>query len=130
MRLRSTFLVTLALLGHALPALAQVDAERLKPAVTYDGFVAAEGSAVRHPDDRWQLGAWLHYARNPLVVRDASGDLVRSFVSDRLGFDAVVSASLARARARMPRRGSSAASTRARGPRAGARAGAAEPRVR
>ena len=96
MKLRIAFVLSLALLARAERAPAQVDAERLKPAVTYDGWVAAEGAAVRHPDDRWTFGAWLHYARNPLVIRNADGDLVQSFVSDRLGFDATVSLSLAR----------------------------------
>lgn len=77
-------------------ARAQVDAQRFKPAVTHDGFVNAEGTAVRHPDDRWDLGLWLNYAHNPLVAADANGDLSRSFVGGRLGFDAVVSASLLR----------------------------------
>ncbi len=96
MKLSLSLVLAAAVLAGGRPALAQVDAERLKPAITHDGWVAAEGSAARHPDDRWTLGAWLHYARNPLVVRDADGDLVQSFVSDRLGFDATVSASVTR----------------------------------
>ena len=57
-----------AVLSRALPmgwaaflvagsAPAQVDAQRFKPAVTHDGWVGAEGSGVRHPDDRWELAA-------------------------------------------------------------------------
>lgn len=75
---------------------AQVDAQRFKPALTHDGWVGAEGSAVRHPDDRWDLGLWLNYGYQPLIVADADGNLSRSFVGGRLGFDAVVSASLTR----------------------------------
>jgi outer membrane protein OmpA-like peptidoglycan-associated protein len=94
---------TSALSGLALLSLllapyaqAQVDAQRFKPAVTHDGFVNAEGTAVRHPDDRWDLGLWLNYAHNPLVAADANGNLRGSFVGGRLGFDAVASASLTR----------------------------------
>lgn len=75
---------------------AQVDAQRLTPAVTHGGWVSAEGSAVRHPDDRWELGVGLDYARAPLIVVDGDGELVQSFVSGRLGLDARVSASLTR----------------------------------
>lgn len=96
MRVRSAVALCLALLARAEHTPAQVDVERMKPAVTHDGWIAAEGSAVRHPDDRWTFGAWLHYARNPLVIRNADGDLVQSFVSDRLGFDATASLSVAR----------------------------------
>lgn len=96
MKVRIALMLSVALLARTEQTRAQVDAERLKPAVTHDGWVAAEGSAVRHPDDRWTFGAWLHYARNPLVIRDADGKLVQSFVSDRLGFDATASLSVAR----------------------------------
>jgi outer membrane protein OmpA-like peptidoglycan-associated protein len=97
-RTRATPALTGLLLSLLLApsARAQVDAQRFKPAVTHDGFVNAEGTAVRHPDDRWDLGLWLNYAHNPLVAADANGDLSRSFVGERLGFDAVVSASLLR----------------------------------
>ncbi len=98
-RTRATSLLSgLGLLSLLLApyARAQVDAQRFKPAVTHDGFVNAEGTAVRHPDDRWDLGLWLNYAHNPLVTADANGNLSRSFVGGRLGFDAVVSASLTR----------------------------------
>jgi OmpA-OmpF porin, OOP family len=86
------------LVGLSVPGLAhaQVDAQRFKPALTHDGWVNAEGTAVRHPDDRWDLALWLNYAHNPLVVADGNGDLSRSFVGGRLGFDAVLSASLTR----------------------------------
>jgi len=87
-----------ALLASLVPvsAAAQVDAQRFKPAATHDGWVGAEGSAVRHPDDRWELGLWLNYAHNPLVTADGNGDLSRRVVGGRLGFDAVLSASLTR----------------------------------
>ena len=43
----------------AAPAQAQqepnIDVERFKPAVTHDGFVTTEGSAVRPEDDRWEF---------------------------------------------------------------------------
>jgi outer membrane protein OmpA-like peptidoglycan-associated protein len=89
----------LALLSAALylmsgNALAQVDAERLTPAVTHDGWIGAEGSAVRHPDDRWELDAMLHYARNPLVIASSQGDLERALVSGRFGMFLAGSASI------------------------------------
>lgn len=72
----------------ASPALrAQVDGERLKPAVTHDGWVNAEGSAVRHPDDPWELGASLSYAHNPLIIASGDDALVDALVAGRLGFD-------------------------------------------
>jgi OmpA-OmpF porin, OOP family len=80
----------------AAPLRAQVDAQRFKPAVTHDGWINAEGTSVRHPDDRWELGLWLNYARNPLVIADQDGNLTRSYVDGRVGFDAVLSASLTR----------------------------------
>src|SRR5688572_15419091 len=59
-------------------AAAQVDAQRFKPPVTHDGWVNAEGSAVRHPDDRWSLAAWANYGHQPLITSDADGNVVRS----------------------------------------------------
>jgi OmpA-OmpF porin, OOP family len=73
---------------------AQVDAERLTPAVTHDGWIGAEGSAVRHPDDRWELGAMLHYARNPLVIASGEGELERALVAGRVGMFVGGSASI------------------------------------
>ncbi len=97
MRAALSFASALGLLSAlSAPAHAQVDAQRFKPAVTHDGFVNAEGTAVRHPDDRWELGLWLNYAHNPLVVADADGNLRQSFVAGRLGFDATLSASITR----------------------------------
>jgi OOP family OmpA-OmpF porin len=83
----------LAALGSS-DARAQVDAERLKPAVTHDGWVNAEGSAVRHPDDAWEFGAWLNYAHQPLIVADADESLVDALVAGRLGLDLLGSMSL------------------------------------
>lgn len=79
-------------------ALAQenvLDAERFKPAVTHDGFVNLEGSGVRMPEDRWEFGFFLNYARNTLIVVNGSDDVTRHFVSGRLGFDAMASVTLA-----------------------------------
>jgi OmpA-OmpF porin, OOP family len=81
-------------LGMARVASAQVDAERLEPAVTHDGWVNAEGAAVRHPDDRWEFGALLNYQKNPLIIADAQNDRVASLVAGRLGLDLHASASL------------------------------------
>ncbi len=74
---------------------AQVDAERFKPAVTYDGWVTAEGSDVRYPEEPWELGFFLNYARNSLVAVDGSGDVSQSFVAGRLGADLIASVTLA-----------------------------------
>lgn len=75
---------------------AQVDAQRFKPAVTHDGWVNAEGSAVRHPDDPWTLGAWANYGYRPLIIGNDAGDVVQSLVAGRLGLDASVALSLTR----------------------------------
>lgn len=78
-------------------ALAQtnIDTERFKPAVTYDGWVNAEGSQVRSKQDPWQLGAFLNYQRSPLVVVDADGNVTEKLVSGRMGLDLFASATLA-----------------------------------
>lgn len=88
-----------ALLGSGLilgtgVARAQVDAERFRPAVTHDGFVNAESSAVRDTDDRFEFGAYVNYQRNPLVITDADGNIVSSIVDGRGGLDLVGSATL------------------------------------
>src|SRR5262249_573217 len=54
-----------------------------------------EGSAVRWPEDRWELGLLLNYGRNLLVVGDNNNRLVQSVVNGRLGFDAIVSLTVA-----------------------------------
>lgn len=68
-------------------ALAQVDIERFKPAVTYDGFVTAETSSTRDAGDRYSFGAYLNYARNPLVITDENGDVIGAYVNGRMGLD-------------------------------------------
>jgi outer membrane protein OmpA-like peptidoglycan-associated protein len=85
------FLLTLGNVNHAL---AQVDAERFKPAVTHDGFVTAEGSAVRPTADRFEFGLVANYAYRPLVIANDNGDYQRGVVSNRLGLDLVGSATL------------------------------------
>ena len=75
---------------------AQVDAERLKPAVTTDGWVNAEGSGVRPTADPLEVGMMLNYGHNPLVVVDGDGNLDDRFVGGRLGIDLLGSVSLAR----------------------------------
>jgi outer membrane protein OmpA-like peptidoglycan-associated protein len=93
-RRRGLLLAFLLLLG-AREVHAQVDAERFKPAVTHDGWVNAEGSAVRHPDDAWELGAWLNYARHPLIIADDDG-LVEPLVEGRATLDLLGSVSFSR----------------------------------
>ncbi|HET9955347.1 MAG TPA: OmpA family protein [Polyangiaceae bacterium] len=85
----------LALLRPARAQETNLDAERFKPAVTHDGFVTAEGSAVRDREDPWEFGLYLNYARNTLVAVNGSGDVTRKFVAGRLGFDALASVTLA-----------------------------------
>jgi OOP family OmpA-OmpF porin len=93
-RRRGVVLSLLVLLGSR-ELQAQVDAERLKPAVTHDGWVNAEGSAVRHPDDAWEFGAWLNYARHPLIIADDAG-LVEPLVAGRASLDLLGSVSFSR----------------------------------
>ncbi|HTV22455.1 MAG TPA: OmpA family protein [Polyangiaceae bacterium] len=93
-RRRAAWLALLVLLGSR-ESHAQVDAERFKPAVTHDGWVNAEGSAVRHPDDAWEFGAWLNYARHPLIIADDDG-LVTPLVAGRASLDLLGSVSFAK----------------------------------
>jgi OOP family OmpA-OmpF porin len=93
-RLSSATCVVALALAFSSQTQAQVDAQRFKPALSHDGWLNAEGSAVRHPDDPWELALWLNYAKNPLVVVGPDGDISRSFVSDRVGLDAIISVSL------------------------------------
>lgn len=64
-----------------------LDAERFKPAVTHDGFITQEGSAVRPEDDRWELDVSLSYARNPLVAVTAGNEVATSLVDGRMTID-------------------------------------------
>jgi len=91
--------VLICLLG-AIPrvALAQtnaLDAERFKPAVTYDGFIQTESSSVRPSEDRWAFGLFANYARNTLIAVDGNGDLAAQYISGRLGFDVMASLTVA-----------------------------------
>jgi outer membrane protein OmpA-like peptidoglycan-associated protein len=90
--------IALALAASAPRAAAQeaeLDVERLKPAVTHDGFVVTEGSAVRDVEDPWEFSLLLNYGYSPLVVVDGDGDVTRRFVSGRLGADVMASVTLA-----------------------------------
>lgn len=68
-----------------------IDAERFKPAVTHDGFVTAEGSAVRPTADPWEIGLFANYAINPLVVVNQDNEVSDKFISGRLGIDLLAS---------------------------------------
>src|SRR5512147_2454844 len=72
---------------------AELDAERLKPAVTHDGFVTTEGSDVRPTADPFEFGLVANYAYRPLVIADSNG-YVRSIVGGRLGVDLQASVTL------------------------------------
>lgn len=73
-----------------------LDVERFKPAVTFDPFVVTEGSDVRWPlpHDAFQLGGYLNYSLNPLVVVGADDSIVDRFVAGRLGGDLIGSMTL------------------------------------
>jgi outer membrane protein OmpA-like peptidoglycan-associated protein len=95
----AALLASAVLLCVARPGLAQqtiIDAERFKPAVTYDGFVTMEGSGVRPRADPWELGLFLNYSRNSLIAVDANGAVTHRYISGRLGFDAMFSVTLAK----------------------------------
>jgi OmpA-OmpF porin, OOP family len=96
MRARVLALSLVAFVPRLAAAQTNVDAERFKPAVTYDGWVNAEGSAVRPTADPWQFGAFLNYARNPLLVLNGAGDVSRHLVSGHAGLDLFASATLAK----------------------------------
>jgi OOP family OmpA-OmpF porin len=66
-----------------------IDIERFKPAITYDAFLVTEGSDVRWPlpDDAFEIGGYLNYALNPLVVVGPEDNVVDHIVSGRLGGD-------------------------------------------
>jgi OmpA-OmpF porin, OOP family len=86
-----------ALFSFAVPAVAQrqpIDAQRFKPAVTFDGWVTAEGSAVRPTVDPLELGLFLNYGYRPLVIAEDS-DVVHAYVSGSLGIDLLASLTLA-----------------------------------
>lgn len=99
MRLRlplpAALLATLALARPSFGQDDNLDAERFKPPVTYDGWVTAEGSAVRPVADPLELGLYLNYAYHPLVVVDGNDDVVAELVGGRLGFDLLGSLTLA-----------------------------------
>lgn len=78
----------------ALPAAAQVDIERFKPAATYDGFVNAETSSTRDEGDRWSFGAYLNYQRNSLIILNEDGEVVGAFVDGRAGLDLTAAATI------------------------------------
>lgn len=84
----------LLLVLSASQALGQVDAERFKPAATHDGFVTAEGTAVRPTADRFAFSLFGNYAYRPLIVANDSGDFERTIVGGRLGLDLLGSATL------------------------------------
>ncbi|MEM9696070.1 MAG: OmpA family protein, partial [Myxococcota bacterium] len=53
-----------------------------------------EGSAVRSEADRFEVGMYLNYAFNQLVVVDQSNDVSDKFVSSRLGVDVLGSVTI------------------------------------
>lgn len=79
--------VAATIVAPSADAQEDIDAERFKPAVTHDGFITQEGSAVRPEQDRWEFFGSISFAHNPLVVVDGNGDLARSFVGNRLTLD-------------------------------------------
>src|SRR4030095_6748845 len=73
------------------PSDGDIDAERFKPAVTHDGFVMVEGSAVRPEDDRFEIGLSRGYAHNPLVIVNGDNEVQYTYVGSRLGAEVVAS---------------------------------------
>lgn len=74
----------------------EIDAERFKPAVTFDGWVTAEGSGVRSTSDPLEIGAYLNYGYRPLVLVDGDGEVVAKLVSGHMGLDLLGSLTLAK----------------------------------
>jgi outer membrane protein OmpA-like peptidoglycan-associated protein len=74
----------------------EIDAERFKPHVTFDGWVTAEGSGVRSTSDPLELGAYLNYGYRPLVLVDGDGDIVAKLVGGHMGLDLLGSLTLAK----------------------------------
>lgn len=85
----------LALTGRAFAQDTEIDAERFKPAVTYDGWVNAEGSSVRGKGDPLELGAFLNYGYRPLVMVDGDGEVVAKLVAGHMGLDLLGSLTVA-----------------------------------
>ncbi|SRR6266542_506221 len=97
LQLRSLLAASVLLCATRL-ALAQdthIDVERFKPAVTHDGWVNAEGSGVRFPEDPWEFAGFVNYGFHPLVTVDSAGNLNHKFVSGRLGLDLMASVTVA-----------------------------------
>lgn len=101
--MRKLIVLVAALLASlvSLPSFAQqqgprepIDGERFKPAVTYDGFVTAEGSAVRSTADPWEFGLFLNYALNSLVVVNQDDQISDKFIAGRMGGDLLASVTL------------------------------------
>jgi OOP family OmpA-OmpF porin len=92
--MRALIAIPPVLLLATIASAQDIDAERFKPAVTYDGFVTAEGSAVRPEQDRWELGLFANYARGSVIVVDDGGDLKSSIVENRVGWDLMASATV------------------------------------
>ncbi|MBW2527055.1 MAG: OmpA family protein [Deltaproteobacteria bacterium] len=75
---------------------AQVDGERFKPAVTHDGFVTTEGASVRPEQDRWEVGLYANYARDPMRLEDPiTGAEQHELLVNRVGFDLLASLTVA-----------------------------------
>jgi len=99
MRLSPRSLFPAALL-LAVPRMAfaqetKLDIERFKPAVTHDGFVNAEGSGVRYPEDPWEFAGFVNYGFHPLITVDGASNVTRKFVSGRMGLDLMASVTVA-----------------------------------
>ena len=90
-----SFAAASALTGAAWAQNGPIDAERFKPAVTHDGWVTAEGSAVRPTADPLELVLFLNYGLNPLILAE-DGDIQDKFVGGHLGLDLAASLTLAR----------------------------------
>jgi OmpA-OmpF porin, OOP family len=100
---RSWIVLVVACWVTLLPAIAyaqaqgpreNLDGERFKPAVTYDGFVTAEGSATRTTADPWEFGLFANYALNSLVVVNQIDEVSDKFIAGRMGIDLLASVTI------------------------------------
>ena len=80
-----------AVYGFAESATAQqLGGQRFTPAGSEDGVLETEGADARIPGHPY-AGVWIHYANDPVVVVNGSGEGVGAVVSDLVALDLVAS---------------------------------------
>ncbi|MBW2699267.1 MAG: OmpA family protein [Deltaproteobacteria bacterium] len=90
---RITFVVMSLMMLLVLASTAQaqavgdgLDTERFKPSADSQGLILTEGGQGELAWD-FNLGLYLHYSRQPLVINDADGNLLYSLVDNRMAAD-------------------------------------------